>query len=219
MTTILDAYIKQFGQLIIVVSGMSGSNKTEIAIQMADNFKCNNINQQSYIHLDYEHYEDVNDKKIRIWESDDAIDWDKFNQIVIDTPKNVPLIISGTSFNKTKITFQIDYHIHLSLNKQQLIHKRHEYIEKHKDETAYKDMLELDEDTEKFIINKFIYPYSLSTTDKNNVTIHKFIKIEDMTTTEIMEIIMKSLFKFIEHKLYDERHDLYNNNGEYEYKQ
>ena len=59
------------------------------------------------------------------------------------------MILSGVSFNKEKIDFKIDFHIHLKLSKQVLLEKRHDFIERHSKEPQYEDMANIDDETEK----------------------------------------------------------------------
>jgi adenylate kinase family enzyme len=205
--TILDVYLEKFKQLIIVISGMSGSNKSEISDEISKVLKCKHINQNNFINPDFEETIEINNKKINIWDSDDAIDWLSFNNKIKEMlNENKILIISGVSFNKGKIDFKIDYHIHLKLSKQVLLEKRHDFIERHSKEPQYKDMINIDEETEKLILNKYTYPYYLKTTE--NAIINKFLNINEIQLDEIVRESFNIIINFIENKIYNKRTDL-----------
>ena len=218
MPTIIDEYIKQFGQLIIVIIAPSGTNKTEVANSITTYLNGTHIKQSTYLNDKYNKVEEVGDKKIRIWD-DESILWTLFNNTINESiqKEKKPLIISGISFNKNRINFRIDYCIHLSLTKQHLLEKRHEYIEKHKDKPEYNELLNMDEETEKLIMNKIIYPKYLETIDKEIITINRYIKIDDIDLQSIVNTSLESLFKYIERKLYEKRSDLKMVDGQYEY--
>ena len=216
--TILDVYLERFKQLIIVVSGMSGSNKSEIADEISKSLKCKHINQNNFINADFKETVEINEKKINIWDSDDAIDWIQFNDKIKETLNdNKILIVSGTSFNKDKIDFKIDYHIHLKLSKQILLEKRHDFIERHSKEPQYENMNNIDKETEKIIFNKYTFPYYLKTTE--NAIINKFLNINEIQIDEIVREVFKCIITFVENKIYYKRTDLKLNeeNKTYEY--
>jgi len=203
--TILDKYLENFKQLLIVISGISGSNKSDIADEISKTIKCPHINQNNYLNKDFEEVIEINNKKIKIWDSDDAIDWIEFNKVVNETLlEHKIIIVSGVSFNKDKIDFTPDYHIHLKLSKQILLEKRHQYIEKHIED--YPDMKNIDELTEKQIINQITFPYYLKTTE--NAIINKFLNINELQINDIVKEVFKLVVYFIENKLYSKRKDL-----------
>jgi adenylate kinase family enzyme len=209
-TTILDACVDHFKQLVIVISGMSGSNKTEIAHILTNILNCKHINQDDYLNQDHKETVTINNKKIMIWDSDDAIDWKKFNLAIEEIlQENKIIVISGTNFNKEKINFKIDFHIHLKLSKQKLLEKRHEFINKHADDPKYADNLKLldnDEQTEKQLMNQVTYPYYLKVIE--NSMINKFLNANETTEEEISKEVFQLVIKYIEHRLYKNRSDL-----------
>jgi adenylate kinase family enzyme len=205
--TILDIYLEKYKQLIIVISGMSGSNKSEIADEISRSLKCKHINQNNFLNPDFEETIEINNKKINIWDSDDAIDWLSFNNKIKEMlNENKILVLSGVSFNKEKIDFKIDFHIHLKLSKQLLLEKRHDFIEKHSKEPQYEDMKNIDEETEKIIFNKYTFPYYLKTTE--NAIINKFLNINEIQTDEIVRQTFNLIINFIENKIYSKRTDM-----------
>lgn len=205
--TILDAYIEHFKQLIIVISGMSGSNKSDIAKELAGQLNCKHISQNNYLDSNFQQTTEINGKKIKIWDSDDAIDWIKFNTAVGEALiEHKILVVSGTTFNKDKISFKVDYHIHLKLSKQVLLEKRHAFIEEHADDPKYADNLNLDEQTERLLMNTATYPYYLKMIESN--VINKFLNINELQQDEISRKVFQLVIQFIEHKLYKSRTDL-----------
>ena len=63
MPTILDAYTQHYKQLIIVISGMSGSNKSEIAGELANKLHAKHINQSNFLDSNFEQVVEINQKK------------------------------------------------------------------------------------------------------------------------------------------------------------
>ena len=157
-------------------------------------------------------------KKIKIWDSDDSIDFNAFNKAVEEELLlSKVIIVSGVSFNKDKINFKVDYHIHLKLSKQALLEKRHNFIERHATEPKYEDVLNLDEQTERQLMNQVTYPYYLKLIE--NSVINKFLNINEIQTDEISREVLKNALNFVEQRLYKERKDLKWNDGTgtYEY--
>lgn len=218
MPTILDAYIQHYKQLIIVISGMSGSNKSEIAGELANKLHAPHINQSNFMDNNFEQVVEINQKKIKIWDSDDAIDFNAFNKAVEEELLlSKVIVVSGVSFNKDKIEFKIDYHIHLKLSKQVLLEKRHNFIKRHATESKYEDVLNLDEQTERQLMNQVTYPYYLKLIE--NSMINKFLNINEIQIDEISREVLKNVLNFVEQRLYKERKDLkwHEGTGTYEY--
>jgi uridine kinase len=200
-STILDIYLKKYKQLVIIISGMSGTNKSEIAEEISKILKCEHINQNNFLDINFGEIIEIENKKIKIWDSDEAIKWDSFNEKINEkiNEKNI-IVISGISFNKDKINFKNDYHLHLKLSKQILLEKRNDFIERH---SQYEN---IDEDTRKMIFNKYTYPYYLKTTE--NEVINKFLNINEMNKNEIINQTFNLIMTFIENKIYNNRQDI-----------
>ncbi len=180
---------------------MSGTNKSEIAEEISKILKCEHINQNNFLDINFGEIIEIENKKIKIWDSDEAIKWDSFNEKINEkiNEKNI-IVISGISFNKDKINFKNDYHLHLKLSKQILLEKRNDFIERH---SQYEN---IDEDTRKMIFNKYTYPYYLKTTE--NEVINKFLNINEMNKNEIINQTFNLIMTFIENKIYNNRQDI-----------
>ena len=94
----------------------------------------------------------------------------------------------------------------MKLSKQNLLEKRHEFIERHSNEKQYEEMINLDEETEKLLLNKITYPYYLKTTE--NAIINKFLNINELQMDEIVRQSFKMIINYIENKVYHNRKDM-----------
>jgi cytidylate kinase len=201
--TIIEAYAEKNKGLIIVISGLSGSGKTKLGKEIATLFKCEFLNTAKFCKKDYDNkisfklpssdktYEFTN------WDSDDIIDWDKLNNEVKDI-KTKGVIISGISFPKDKITFKPDFHIHIKLNKQNLIKKRQEFVEDHEEDCKEFNTIK-DYDVELYLINHYTYPYYLTITQ--NSIINKFINANEFSELNKEEYFEKIFNESIDYLL------------------
>lgn len=171
---IVEAYIKFNDQLIIIVSGLSGSGKNKLAKNISKDFKLLLINIDYYCNKKY-------DEKIKLPDGTEVInynsyeiyDWDKINN-EMDKNKSKGIIVVGDVFPHNKINKEnkIDYHIHIKLSKENLIKKRLEYI-KENNETCAKIGRNIDPKNEEFIFNEYTFPYYKN--ELNNEIITKYI--------------------------------------------
>lgn len=206
--TIVEAFTEKNNGLIIVISGLSGSGKTKLGKEIATLFKCEFLNTAKFCKKDYDNkisfklpssdktYEFTN------WDSDDIIDWDKLNNEVKDI-KTKGVIISGISFPKDKITFKPDFHIHIKLNKQNLLKKRQQFVEDHKDDCKEFDTIK-DSDVELYLMNHYTYPYYLSITQ--NSIINKFINANEtieLSNDDYYEKIVDECFNYLINSISD----------------
>lgn len=197
---IVEAYIKFKGQLIILISGLSGSGRTELAKNIADTFKINIINQKDYYYKSHNETTTLpNNKTVVNWDSDKAYDWDKFNND-INNIKSKGVVVVGISFNKDLITFKPDYHFHLVISKQKLFEDREKLVEKNK-EKCPKEYEEYKDGTAKLIFNQLTYPYYKQTTE--NSIINKFLNVNKMTQNELFDSAFDTLIEFINKKVYE----------------
>jgi cytidylate kinase len=197
--SIIEAYVEKKKGLIILISGMSGSGKTKLGKEIAKIFKLEFINSAKFCKKDYNEKTTFkipnSDKNFEFinWDTDDIIDWDNFNKEV-SQKKNNGIIISGVSFPKDKITFTPDFHIHIKLNKQNLIKKRQEFVEDHKEDCKNFDTIK-NSFIELYIINHYTYPYYLTITQ--NSVINKFINANDFIDGEYFEKLFDECFNYL----------------------
>jgi hypothetical protein len=126
---IIEAYIKHFGQLIILIIGLPTSNKSEIAkeleIDIKPSFTLININDYMKGFIEKE----VNGIKYKLYDYPDNINWDKLVKDIDDT-KSTGVILYGNyiDYNKIKdiITIDFSYFFDLKHNplKKNLIDKK-----------------------------------------------------------------------------------------------
>jgi adenylate kinase family enzyme len=201
---IVEAYIKFNKQLIILISGFSGSGKTLLARNIQRDFKLKFINLNDYYLEDFNDVVDIgNDIKVVDWDNPDAIDWNKFN-MDINLNKAKGIVVSGFGFPNDKLDFKFDFHIRIDIPKQLLIDMRHKYLDENKDNKLNEIK---DTKTETLILNKLSYNhfknikekstytyiynlYNITETDSGNVEV-----IPDKTYDNIYDYIIKEIEK------------------------
>jgi cytidylate kinase len=194
---VVEKYIESNKQLIILISGLSGSGKSELGKNVSNDFKIKLLNMKTFYKPTFnETLKMPNEKIVVNYDTDDAIDWDKFNKEINEVKQKGVVVISPV-FPTDKLNFNPNYHIHLKISKQELKKKRTEYIEKHKDKN-------FDLETELLRVNVATYPYYLNSLKR--MKIDKFIDVTEMTDDEIYDIIFDSIIKFIESDIYSEKY-------------
>jgi len=192
---IVEAYIKKFGQLIILVSGFSGSGKTTLAREIERDFKIKFVNLNDFFK---EGYNDVvnlgHDIKVIDWDNPNAINWEKFNE-TIEKEKQSGIVVSGFSFPADRLKFKYNFHINVYIKKDKLIEKRQKYLEENKDNPLNEIS---DERTQLMIINNLTFKHFLATKDKNAYVIDS----SELTPDEIYDKIFEYIIKGIEKVVY-----------------
>ena len=168
---IIEKYIEDKKSLVILISGFSGSGKTVIGRSLAKDLKIEFLNLNNFYKEDYNKTIKVGDLDVVTWDSPDAIDWDKFNSKV-NEKKNNGLVISGFAFLESKLSFKVDFHIHLKISKDDLIKNRADFISERED-SKLKD---LTPEIEKRILNASSFPLYLELLKESRFT--KTINIE-----------------------------------------
>ncbi len=205
---IVEAYIEQNKQCVILMSGFSGSGKSLIAKSLmkdinksksekSKDFTFINLNDFLKSESEYNVTVDVSGIKIVDWDSPDAVDWVKFNEEV-DKNKKTGVIISGFAFPKDKLNFTVDFHIHFKISKDELIKNRHEFTQEKLDDKTSR-IGEIGEEMEKKILNKITFPHYLKSLENSIIT--KFFvvnygeikKTYDDTFDYMMAMIKKKL--------------------------
>lgn len=194
---IVDAYKENNKQLIILVSGLSGSGKTELGENISRDFKIKKIDVKNFYKTDLtESITLPNGKKIINYDSDDAVDWNKLNE-EINNNKEKGIVVTSQVFPTDKLNFLADYHIHLKITKQELRDKRMKYMEHHKEKN-------FDTESEMLRINSVTYPYYLESLKK--MKMDKFINVLEMSSDEIYDIVFDTLIKHIENNVYADKY-------------
>lgn len=197
---IVQAYKKFIGQLIIIISGMSESGRSELAKNISEDFEMKIIQQNDYYIKNYsKEIELPNGVKTINWFNDDAYDWVKLNEDVTKN-KTHGIIIVGICFPNNKLKFEVDYHIQLSIKKSVLLDRMEKLLEKNKDKYPEK-YEEMNSGKLKLIFNQLSYPYFLNSAQVS--TINKFINATEMSNEQIYDIIFDYLIQDIEKKVYN----------------
>ncbi len=186
---IIDAYSEYNNQLIILISGLSGCNKTKIAKKIAHDLNLEFINLNNFIRKDiYTTIEISNLKKIKYY---NIYDWEKINignkNIIITSDYYTPEFINNIKPN---------LHINIKLSKQNLLKNRIKYLENNN--------INITNDTETLLFSQYIYPKYLEFLEKT--TVNKFINANeifesnnniDFYNKNISDIIFKYIIDFI----------------------
>lgn len=194
---IVEAYIEFNGQLIILISGLSGSGKTALGENISRDFKLKKIDTKKFYNVDFDEKVKLpNDVSVVNYDTDSAIDWDKMNGKINEMKKDGVIVI-GQVFPTDKLNFKADYHIHLKITKQELKKKRLEYIEKHPDKG-------FNPETEALRVNAVTYPYYLDALKR--MKMNKFIDVTDMSDDVIYDIIFDEVIKYIKDNMNDPKY-------------
>lgn len=179
-----EAYKKFNKQLIILISGLSGSGKNKIASFIERDFKIEHLNIDDYCKNNYSNYiEILEGVKINDWDHIDSYDWDKINEKITEL-KSDGIIVSGPYFPINKLTNKQDFHINIKISKQKLIENRHNFIKENPDKCA--DLVQyLDTPIELAIINKMVYPHYLEYTEKSKID--KYMNANELSIDEIYD--------------------------------
>lgn len=112
---ILEAFIKKYKQLIILIIGLPCSNKSEIAKELKTDLKIPIININNYLIKNKFKKVEFDGVKFKIHDHTENYDWDKFNTD-IDELKSSGVIIYGNYIDMTKIDFKVDFSFFYSMN-------------------------------------------------------------------------------------------------------
>jgi len=186
---IVEAYIKFNKKLIILISGLSGCGKTGIGREISRDFKLPLINENEYCVKHFDNKVTLPDGKvITNWDSDDIYNWDKLNA---DIMQSGSCVIVGTAFPDDKLKFNVDFHVHIKLSKQNIVTRRERFKTEHDD--CGQDELTHDET---FVLNKYTLPYYYDLLKRET-------KMKYINANEIAESENDDNQKYID-KLYDE---------------
>ncbi len=112
---ILEAFIKKYGQIIILILGLPCTNKSEIAKELSSDLKISIININDYLIKDKFIEIIVKDTRFKIFEDTENYDWEKLN-LEVNNIKSEGIILYGNYFDKDKIDFHVDFSFFYSMN-------------------------------------------------------------------------------------------------------
>jgi hypothetical protein len=195
---IVEAYLKFNKQLIILVTGLSGSNKSQLANFIERDFKIKAINVDDYCKKDFEKFVEVIDGvKINDWDDIDSIEWKDVN-ISVEKEKETGVVLYGSYIPTNKIKFTPDFHIHVKISKQNLIDARRTFIKNNPEKC--KELIKfVDTPTEHAIINKIVFPHYQKYLEQSKID--KYINANEITTDEVYDAAASFLFNKINERL------------------
>jgi uridine kinase len=197
---IVEVYGIYEKQLIILVSGLSGSNKTEIAKNICEDFKLDFVNLTKFCKKEFNlTFELSNGMVIRDWDHVDSYDWKQLNEYVKKNEKKL-LVICGDMFPTDKLEFKPNFHIHIKISKEKLFENRHKFIEKNPEKCSELHKF-LDTDTEKLIIDELVWKHYNEYLELSNTKTIKFFNTNKLTYDDInkgiFEYIINNIGKYI----------------------
>lgn len=112
---ILEAYIKKYKQLIILILGLPCTNKSEIAKELANDLNIEIIKINDFL-IDNKYNDiDIDGTKIKLYEDSKNYDWNKLN-LIINESKSNGVILYGNYLDLDKIDSKIDFIFFYSMN-------------------------------------------------------------------------------------------------------
>lgn len=202
---IIEAYVKFKKQCVILISGFSGSQKTNIANFLASlcKFKLVKLSkfykQESSFDEDSNYISTKNNLKVLSWDNIyQSVDWEEFNTYVSNN-KHSGIVVVGFGFPQNMLDFEADFHIHIKIGKAKLLENRETYMKKHhadygvSDNTSHEFEKMLSH--EKMILNTITYPlYLRIMTDSK---IDRFVNITEISEDEIKNVVFNYLMNSI----------------------
>jgi hypothetical protein len=178
---LIEAYLKYFNQLVILLIGYPCTNKSAYANDLSIDASLNVLNLNNYLIKDKFVEKTIitdssNNKetKFKIYEHSDNIDWTKFNSDV-NNLKSSGVIIHANLMDKDKLDFNIDFSFYF-----------YSPIKYCKDNVSQNNLLNLEKkDINNYFEHVFIPFYSnYDQNIKNIFTIFKFFKITETSNNE-----------------------------------
>ena len=193
---ILQAYIKKYNQIIILILGLPCTNKSEIAKELGIDLNFQVIKINDFLIKDKYKEINIDGIKTKVYEDPDNYNWDELNSKINELKIN-GVIIYGNYLDIEKIDWEIDFTFFYSMNiktcKKILLEKK--MVEWEESDTK------LDSDS---ILNKYFEKFlnPLYEDIKNTIKINRFFNIKDETKfDESYDDIFKTLMELISKKL------------------
>ena len=184
---IVEAFIKFNGELIIIISGLSGSNKTKLSDEISRDFKIKKIDIEMFCISENKNKISLdNGISIIDWDNIESFDWDKINTEIIKY-KNTGVVVCGPYFPTNKLKFKPNFHIHIKIPKQQLIETRKKFIKDNPDKCPELQSIDIEN-----LINKITYPYYLKYLEQSKID--KYINTKEISREEIYDKTAEFLF-------------------------
>jgi hypothetical protein len=181
---IVEAYIKFKHQLIIMFSGLPGTGFQKLAKEFSRDLNIPSKDLNDFMKKDFE--ENITLPSGKIFETTfvpNAYDWDEVNQYIAKK-KGTGVILYGYFFPISSLTEALDFHIHLTLPKQEAMKKYLEY-------TKYNSVGKLIEPAKKPEYTKETtseFNFDTSDTEIVDESIDEESKMMEETTDKITEL-------------------------------
>jgi hypothetical protein len=200
---LIEAYLKYFNQLIILLIGYPCTNKSSYAKDLSLDASLNIINLNDYLIKDKyieKVFTDVSNNnkeiKFKIYEDTENINWNKFNED-INNFKSSGVIIHCNFLDKEKINFDIDFafYFYTSIKYcKEIISNNNLLNFEKKDINHYFE----------FVFIPFYSNYDQNI--KNIFTVYKYFKINETSNNDdiyntLFDVIMNNLQSKINKKL------------------
>ena len=187
---IFEFYIKKYNKFIILILGIQCSNKSQIAKELCIDLKLPLININDYIIKNKFIEKKIEDVTFKLYDHENAFDWDKLNNDVKQTQDN-GVIIYGNYIAIDKINWTPDFSFFIDMNKLLC-----------KDILLEKQMINPNYSQEKIDIYLKNILFPLFDNLLKNLKVDKFFKIkEDTTFQEFYDTFFNTLMEFIEKKI------------------
>jgi tRNA A37 threonylcarbamoyladenosine biosynthesis protein TsaE len=185
---VAEVYTKYNTQLIIIISGLSGSGKTELSTNISKLFNAKLINLEHFTLKDYVNRVRLNNGVSVIdWDNVGAYDWTKLNDTVNEN-KAKGIVLCGAYFPTEKLKFTPDFHLHVKISKQKLIEFRHKYMLEHPTD---ENKLVIDTPTETLLINQITFPYYSKYIEQSKID--KWLNANELSA----DVIYDNAFSYI----------------------
>jgi len=207
---IVEAYIKFNKKLILLISGMQGSDKNLVSKEISKIFNIKCISLRNFINKNYKKEIKLDNGDTFIdWDNNDAYDWDEFNNY-IEKHKKDGIIVYGFSFTQENIKFKYDFHLNIKISKKNYIESRHKFLNTNKEK--FDDLFKLiNTQTESIMINKYIIPNYYKYLE--NSKINKFFNKNEFTTNEIIDQVFNYLISEIQKFIDNYNENIIKNNN------
>jgi hypothetical protein len=183
---IVDAYIKFNGELIILISGLSGSGKSRLANNIAKDFKITKLDIEMHCKKDFNKTVKLpNDVVVTDWDDAESYDWKTINKLVNEN-KNKGVVLCAPYFPTKLLEFNSSFHIHIKITKQHLIESRKKFVKENQ------ERCEKLNDLEALIVNQITYPWYLKYLEESKID--KYINSKEMTLDQVYDECCTFLF-------------------------
>lgn len=186
---IFEAYLKKYGQFILLVLGLPCTNKSEIVEELVSDLNIPKININNYIKKDNYIEKIFENVKFKLYEYPENYEWDNLNKEVNEKKGN-GVILYGNYIDIDKLDFNVDFIYFIDINnnlcKTLLLEKK---------------LLPYEKDDDIKIYFKHIFN-PLYDKLKENLKINKFFNVKENTTFEqVYDELFDNLMELIHKKL------------------